>query len=266
MSEFADLLYESAESISPDRATIRADFLQGRAAFGGLVAALCVRAMRQRIDRERPLRSILVSLIAPVAEGAVEIQSDILREGRAATHARAEVLQQGKTCAAVMGCFAAARNSPLSAAAEPVRPAHRPEELKEVPFIEGLTPRFTKHFEYRWPDDHMPFLGKGKGVMEGWVRLREQVPVSEVFLTALGDAWPTPALPMLTDMAAFSTLTMSLEYSGLCSLQRSDEWWHVRGVVEQAEDGYVHQETRYWTAEGCLVLVNRQIVGVFTKE
>ena len=264
MTAFADLLTPVAAPESR-RAAILPEFLQGRAAFGGLVAALGVRAMRAHVEEERVVRSVLVSLVAPVTVGAVTIDADLLRAGGTASHVQAAVRQGNKLCAMMLGSFGIPRRSSLSASAPPGAPDAPPGDLPLVPFIPGLTPEFTQFFEYRWPEDTMPFSGRGHGILQGWIRLKEAIPVADPFLAALGDAWPTPALPMLTRFEVFSTLTWSLELCGRPPLQASDEWWQVRASVEQAREGYVNQEMRIWTRDGRPALVSRQVVAVFAS-
>lgn len=262
MSAFTDLLKPANEAESR-QADIRPEFLQGRAAFGGLVAALGVRSMRTRVARERRLRSLLVSLAAPVTVGGVGIESRLLGEGGTASHGRATLYQNGQIRAEVMGTFGLPRRSPIAVAAPPAPREAPPESLPPVPFIPGLTPEFTQFFDYCWPDEVMPFSGQDRGEMGGWIRLKEAVPVADPFLVALADAWPTPALPMLRQPHAFSTLTWSIEVCAPPPLQDADRWWQVRSVVEQAEEGYIREETRIWTHDGRLALVSRQVVAMF---
>jgi acyl-CoA thioesterase len=263
MTSFFDLLRPVSRSEAL-RAEILPEFLQGRAAFGGLVGALCVRALRACVADDRPLRSVTMSFVAPAGVGEVEIEPRVLREGGAATQAQATLRQNGAVCAVALASFGAPRNANL-AIVPAMAPAQSPPETYEpVPFIPGLTPEFTQHFEYRWPEEVMPFMGKGRGTMPGWMRLRADIPPSESFLVALGDAWPTPVLPMLTELGVISTLSWSLEICGPAPMQPSDHWWQVQAVAELAADSYVHQETRFWTREGNLALVGRQVVAVFS--
>jgi len=206
---------------------------------------------------------MLVSLIAPLGVGQAQVESRVLRIGRAATHVRSSVKQGELTCAVALACFAEPRSSLVSVPAPPPPELSEPETIAEVPFIQGLTPEFSKFFEYRWPLDAMPFSGLGQGVTQGWLRLRDRLPSSEVFLAALGDAWPSPVLPMLSAPAAFSTLTWSLDVIDSEPSQDSNDWWVARSEVESAADGYVQQVTRYWAQNGELVLVSRQQVAFF---
>ena len=72
---------------------------QGRATFGGLIAAAMLQKMMSEIGSQRPLRSLSLSFVAPVAPGALEVQIKLLREGKAATQVQATAIQQEQVCA-----------------------------------------------------------------------------------------------------------------------------------------------------------------------
>ncbi|MCP3950866.1 MAG: thioesterase family protein [Desulfobacterales bacterium] len=68
-----------------------------------------------------------------------------------------------------------------------------PDEALELPYSEGLTPAFTRHFAYRWALGDLPFSGKGGHEIGGWIQFRERTDcLSEEWLVALADAWPIP--------------------------------------------------------------------------
>ena len=50
---------------------------QGRSAFGGIAAAFAVTAMQKLLTSNQPLRSLMVSFIAPVPPGEVYVDSSI---------------------------------------------------------------------------------------------------------------------------------------------------------------------------------------------
>lgn len=265
MTELGDLLTPATRDVDAASAVITPDFLQGRTAFGGVVAALCARAMTGVLETPRPLRSLTISLVAPVRPGEVAVDAVSLRQGKAASHVHASLLQEGSCCAVALGAFGSARQSSLVVAPTPVPSVPQPDALEVAPFISGLTPEFSKFFEYRWPRDAMPFSGQGTGSTQGWLRLREPLAATEPFLVALADAWPSPALPMLRSPETFSTLSWSLELTGAPVAQSADAWWTACAEVEQASDGYVRQRARYWDATGHLVAVSHQVVTVFER-
>jgi acyl-CoA thioesterase len=140
-----------------------------------------------------------------------------------------------------------------------------PEEALELPYLEGLTPAFTRHFAYRWALGDLPFSGKGGHEIGGWIQFRENTDcLSEEWLVALADAWPTPVLSMLTKPAPASTLTWEL---GFVHLDRNscseNDWWAYRSTVDNAERGYVHEQGNVWDPEGRLAAYSRQTLAVF---
>ena len=64
---FSDLL-DAARS-HPQEITIPAEWAQGRASFGGLVAALQYEALRAQVPADRPLRALAITFVGPVAPG-----------------------------------------------------------------------------------------------------------------------------------------------------------------------------------------------------
>ena len=68
----------------PAAVTIPAEWGQGRASFGGLVAALAFEAMRAKVPEGRPVRSLAITFVGPVAPDVpVSFQAEVLREGKA---------------------------------------------------------------------------------------------------------------------------------------------------------------------------------------
>lgn len=73
------------------RATVTEDWLQGRSAFGGIQAAIGIRAMRARVPSDMPLRTLQVTFLAPVPAGQVTVRTTCLRMGRSAIHVEASL-------------------------------------------------------------------------------------------------------------------------------------------------------------------------------
>jgi len=77
----------------PGRASLEvtADWLQGRTVFGGLQAAVALRAMRTLVP-EVPLRTLQGTFLAPVPEGTLTATARVLRTGKSATHVEARIV------------------------------------------------------------------------------------------------------------------------------------------------------------------------------
>jgi acyl-CoA thioesterase len=241
------------------------DWMQGRAGFGGLVAALALKAMRGHVPDDRKARSLMVSFIGPVGKGDFSIHTSILRSSKSVTHAEARVVQDESVKCVVLGSFGEDRGSVVKFL-PPKRPdMPGPEGIEELPYIEGLTPAFSRHLIYRWALGDLPFSGSGGGEIGGWFSFRETADcLSEEWLVALADAWPTPVLSMLTAPAAASSLSWEMRFVHMdrpaCSL---DDWWCYHSIVDSAEKGYIHERAAIWDAAGKLAAFSRQTAAVF---
>jgi acyl-CoA thioesterase len=106
------LFSETLASMQPReggwRAVIGEDWSQGRATFGGMVAALGNEAMRRLVPADRELRGLETTFVGPALCGEVGMDAEILRVGKAVSIARARVWSDGKIAAALTGIYGAA--------------------------------------------------------------------------------------------------------------------------------------------------------------
>ncbi|UMZ10233.1 thioesterase family protein [Pseudomonas sp. MPFS] len=262
---FHDLL--EAVRNQPQALVIPAQWAQGRASFGGLVVALQYQAMRAKVPADRPVRSLAVTFVGPVApEVPVSFEVDVLREGKAVSQVLGRVMQEGQVVTLVQGSFGASRESVVSVEALPAPEMKHWDDCQELPYIPGVTPEFMRHLAMRWSIGGMPFTGNRSRDMGGWVRLRGDVkeePVTEAHILALVDAWPPALLPHLSKPAAGSTLTWTIEFvQPLLELSTLD-WCKYRVDIEHARDGYGHAAAALWSAQGQLIALSRQTVTIF---
>lgn len=261
---FADVL--SSVSLDGDRAAaeIPAGWGQGRTAFGGLVAAVAVRALLERVPEGRRLRSLQVAFVAPVRPGGVEIRLRELRHGGSASQLRAEVVQEGETACAVLASFGADRPSRLIVPG-PQRPeAPPPESLPALPRAPGVVPEFTRHFDYRFATPTPPYSGTGDGTLRGWCRfLRAPEPAGPEHVAGLVDCWPAPIVAVLTEPAPVSSLVWALELVEPDPEAPADGWWLFDGATDAAAHGYAHWHAALWGPSGRLAALSRQTAAVF---
>ncbi|MBI4952987.1 MAG: thioesterase family protein [Myxococcales bacterium] len=246
-------------------ARVPEDWTQGRGAFGGLIAAQGLRALSARVPPERALRSVVVDFVSPAVAGPVEVEVRLLRAGRALTHAEARIVQAGETCAVVVAAFGASRPSTLALA--PASPPAAPpaEALARFPYVEGFTPAFTQHFDFRWASDRFPFAGASVANVGGWIRHAAPTPVDAAALLALVDAWPAPVLPLLPARVPASTVTwmVDLAVAPPAAGFAPEAWWRFEADGIAASDGYATVDGRMWDDRGRLVAASRQSVAVF---
>ena len=237
---------------------------QGRATFGGLVAAMLYRALAADLPEARPIRSLTFSFVGPVAPAPVEITTTILRRGRAVTQMEGRMIQDGETVLAALASFGEARDSRIRVPSDPPPAIAPPAECRELPYAPGVTPEFLKHFEHRWGIGGVPFSGSRSRAMGGWVRFRQPQPTIDASqLLALVDAWPPAILPMLDQPAPASSLSWTIEFIQPLPSVAPDEWFLYEAVADQAANGYGHTAARLWTKAGELLALSRQTVTVF---
>ncbi len=220
---FADLLAALADSPRQE-VTIPTSWAQGRAAYGGLVAALVYQGMRSKLSDDRPVRSLAITFVGPVAPGEVmQVEAEVLREGKAVTQMLGMARQNGQVMCIVQGSFGASRDSVVSLGSEPAPVVKPVDECVEMPYVEGLNPVFLQHFAVRWALGDLPFTNSKKREMGGWMRFREdEGSIHEGHILGLVDVWPPAVLPHLKQRAPASSLTWTIEF-----VQPQDRKAHV---------------------------------------
>lgn len=238
---------------------------QGRATFGGLLAAVLFEKAAVQVPADRSVRSVLLSFVAPVAPGAMEVEVKLLREGKGATQVQATAYQNDQACAVMLASFGGDRESMLSVVPGQAPVFAAPDEVQAFPFISGLTPDFTQYFDYRYTLGKMPFMGSEQTSMGGWIKLREHSPsgISVAALLALLDAWPPAVFSLLKKPASGSSLTWAVSFVAVPDECSANDWWQYQADIQSSANGYSHVDARLWDKQGRLALLSRQTVSVF---
>lgn len=261
-SQLLAAVRDGSQSVS-----VPGSWAQGRASFGGLMAALLFEAMRLKVQEGRRARSLAITFVGPAAPDVpITFEIEVLREGKAVISLLGRALQSGEVVTLMQGSFGAGRESVVRVEGLPP-PDMKPlaDAAPELPYIKGVTPEFMRHLALRWAVGGMPFSHTTSRRMGGWVRLRDaaEEPVSEAHLLALVDAWPPTLLSHLKQPAAGSTLTWTIEFiqpvPGLSTL----DWCQYCAETEHAHEGYGHAAAGLWSAKGELLALSRQTVTVF---
>lgn len=265
--------FDAATALQPQQAGFSAqidpDWLQGRTAFGGLGAAIALRAAQHVVGEAGPtppLRSIDVDFLAPIAAGEVEVQAAILRAGRAITWAEATVAQEGRVATRLRAVFATARPSTIAIAPPTASPAVATDDALEMPYIEGVVPRFVRNYAMRWGSGPMPFRGGSESHIDGWVRSRGPASGAPALLGLL-DAWPAPVLGLLQAPAPASTVRWSVQLLDPAAVAALDgrRWFHYRSDAVAAADGAVTFVARLADEAGRVLAISEQLAVVFDR-
>ena len=262
--KFSELL--DAVCTSPLNVTIPAEWGQGRACFGGLMAALQFEAMRTRVPSDRPIRSLAITFVGP-AEPDVPIafEVEVLREGKAVSQVLGRAVQNGQVMTLIQGSFGAPRESSIAVQAEPAPTLKPLDECPPLPFIRGMMPEYLQFMDMRWALGGMPFSNTPSTAIGGYVQFRdiEEGPLSEAHLLALVDTWPPALLPHLSKPAPGSSLTWTIEFVQPLPVVNTRDWCQYKAVIEHARDGYGHTAAMLWSPAGELIAISRQTVTVF---
>lgn len=259
--QFSEIL-DTVERVGDDwQAQVSEDWLQGRSAFGGLQAALAWRAMRALAPAEWPLRTLQTTFVAPVPVGLLRIGARILRTGKSALQIEARLLDGEQTLCLLVGVFGAARASTIQLA--PTQPAIDAATPRTLPFIPGVVPNFTQHFQANWLRGELPFSG-GKSLEQVIdLSLRDAGRVDEGHVLAMADFIPPIALSMFRTPVAGSSLSWMVELLRDRYDDLGVQHWRLDAQLLAARDGYTEQNVMLWGPRGEPVALSRQSMVVF---
>jgi acyl-CoA thioesterase len=252
-------LHASADNI----AHFDEDWTQGRSAFGGIASSFAVTAMRKLLDTAKPMRSLMVSFIAPIPPGEIAVTAQILRQGKNVTQMSADVVSGGQVALQAMGVFGNPRQGLIVPAQHDV--IFKPRE-QGIPFADHSRrlPSFLGYFDGCWVDGGLPFSGTSKRHLAMWVRHRADLQDFRTEkLVAICDIPPPVVLSYFdTPPVPASSLTWSLEF--LVPPERVEgDWFYLDYQVESAAEGYTQQSGRIFDESGQLCALSRQCMVYF---
>lgn len=241
------------------------DWLQGRAIYGGLSAALCLATVNKAVAELAPLRSAQIAFVGPAGPG-LRIHPHILRQGKSMAFVAADMTSGDNAAVRATFGFGAARESALAHAHAKAPDVAGPESgglFFEDSEGRNLGPNFARHFD--------SVRAAGAGPMSGaeipefcvWMRHRDEaMRESLVGLVALADALPPAAMASMHAPAPVSSITWQFDL--LTDRPATDGgWWLCRSRAEQIAAGYSAQHMTIWDSRREPVLVGRQAVAVF---
>ena len=235
------------------------NWMQGRTLYGGASALIAyTHAIRAFTDLP-PLRAAQVGFVAPVG-GRVELQAEIVRQGRSVTQLRSELYQDGALALTAFFLFAEPRKP--NALYPTRKPSDFPppaEESEDVMSDKG--PSFLRNnFEIRRAQN---VSGPGEPIVRRWARLknREELdPISELIL--LGDVLPPGAMRAMQRQGPISSINWSFNLLET-NPQTEDGWWVSENASQHANNGYSSERLRLWNSEGQQVIDGLQSVAIF---
>jgi acyl-CoA thioesterase len=133
-------------------------------------------------------------------------------------------------------------------------------EGTRLPYLPGVTPEFTRHFEFHYTEGGLPFSGSKEPVLGGFFRHQSQASGLEA-VVALVDAWPAPLLPLATGPLPASSIRWSAHFMGAPPTSFDGYWWY-RSHVIRAESGYASIVGRLYAGD-TLIAWSEQLVAAY---
>jgi acyl-CoA thioesterase len=243
--------------------SLPASWMQGRGAFGGVVAGAALRAMRSLAAPDRTPRSVSTTFLGPVsASEPAHLTARVLRAGRTITFVEARIVQGGTERAVVQGAFGADRPSQMSTV-PPRRPeVAPPESWDRFPYLPGLSPQFIQHLDLRYTNGAFPFIERDGSVLEGYARFEVPAARGPERLLALMDCWPSPSLQQLSAMAPASSVSWTAHLVAPDTVPEGGFVW-FRSESVTAGHGYNTILGRLYGPDGTLLAWLEQLAAVF---
>lgn len=237
------------------------DWLQGRTAYGGLSAALCLEATLRSHAELPPLRSAQFCFIGP-ATGVLRMAPQVLRQGKSTVVVGVDLTGDSGLAVRATFCFGASRAVAHTHGTLDIPVVVAPEAAP--PYFDWPNrPNFMSHFDGRLVRGSMPGTPGHAPEMTVWLRHHDaEVGHSLVRLLALADALPPAALVMYSKGVPISTMTWAIEFLD-DSPQTTDGWWLAQAVANASGQGYSAQGTVIWNRDGRPTLIARQNVAIF---
>ena len=224
------------------------------------------RAMHDGLPNDKVLRSFSIAFAGPVEAGALECNTELVREGKSASFVGATLTQGGTKRATAMATFARARRSSRPVDGPPRPDAPEPDTLDSMPYIQGLTPPFIEWLELKYVTGTYPFMGSDTPRLGGWCRFRRDDDLADVVgMLGLIDAWPSPAITMLRMPVPSSSITWSVDFAVPRTDHRIDQWWYWDAETSFVANGYSSFSASLWAPDGRFVARSSQLVGVFER-
>lgn len=236
-------------------------WLQGRSVYGGLQAAIGVRAMKLLLDDDIPLKTLQTTFMAPVPEQGFSVQARILRQGKNTVHCQAELMDGEQTLASFIGVFGRSRESGVDLS--PTQQQPNAEGDTRLGFVDGLTPAFLQHFDNRLRAGLLPFAGQACNFQRFELAILDDGPFCVEHLVALADVPPPVALCHFSQFTPASSLTWTLELVQEDFSQFPLQGWVIESELVDASRGYTSQSNTVWSPEGRLAALSRQCMVVF---
>lgn len=254
LASIVDAGQNTRETVIPDT------WMQGRTAYGGLTAALCLEAARP-LAPGLPVRAVQVAFVGPV-NGTVSCKAEVLRQGKNTVFVSVRMTGDEGFLADCIMTFGAPRQSSLNFADLPAPDVPEPHDVKPY-FRNHQGPAFAQNFDLLIAGGALPLSGADKADVSIWMRHKDvSAPTDATSLLALADAPPPAAMVMFKEPGRISSMTWMAEFLTE-DIETQDRWFLARHVAQTARNGYSSQEMLLWNSNRQPIMIGRQTIALF---
>lgn len=247
------------------RGVIDDSWHQGRGAFGGLLAAMTLRAMMEDVsDPERLPRSLTVHFCGP-ASGPFDLVSELVRAGSRVTHATARITTEKGVSTFASASFCKDRPDGASYALATMPDVKPASELRDVPRdLPGIA-AFFQHVEARFAGPTFPFSSSpASGArVAAWVRLRDPVVIDAPVAALLLDSLPPAITATFGVPRAVASVDFTVQFFTKLTARDLDSDHYLVSITSRwAGDGYTEELRDLWSPRGELLAQCRQLIAL----
>ena len=234
----------------------------GRGPNGGYIAAVMLNAMSRvagEIGPNQPPRSLTVHFLSAPSAGEAEVEVTVERAGRNTSFISARLLQGGEVQAKAMAVFSNDRDGMAFDNSEmPETPA--PEECQEFDTEQAPVAVFARYRAMLAFGD-LPYSGGEKAESGGWIRLKEDRPVTPELAAAILDVWFPAPFVVLDSPGLAPTLEYTVHFPRRLPIEPGGEpdWMLVHLHADESTEGHSTEDAELWTRDGTLVARARQM-------
>lgn len=226
---------------------------------GGFLASLCLQSLQHAVGNQAHPRSFSIQFLRRVAEGPVEFDAQVDKQGQTFLFASGRMYQNGNLLSTFVGAFSAPQSGPAFY-------DHRMPSVKQP---EDIPPRdldpdgaleFSQHFEFRPALDAMPFSGRDSARIGGWIRFKKPRPIDALQIPTIADSL-FPAVYVKLE-APVNTPTIDLTVHFRSTLPRDYDWLLACFETRYAIEGFIEEDGEIWARDGTLIAQSRQLAVI----
>ncbi|MFN2594915.1 MAG: acyl-CoA thioesterase [Actinomycetota bacterium] len=243
-------------------ADLRPNWWVARGPHGGYLASVLLRALTEVVgDEGRAPRSLSVHYLRPPAQGRLDIEVSLDRQGRNATFVSCSAHQEGKLYARALGAFSYALDDSPSFDDAPMPDVRSADDSYRIPHDDPNTPPFLKNFDIRWALGEAFFSGATKGEVGGWIRTNEPHIGDSIAIATYMDAFAPAAFPRISSPAIAPTMDLTIHFRTALPLASTRPEDLYLGIFRSslARDGFFEEDGSLWAPDGTLVAQSRQL-------